>query len=502
MRSIKAILTILVTVMASDIACAKTATWAISPRYDELVRYHSDIFAFRQGGKWGLVKFGNVEILPASYEYITPFVNGYALAGIKEGSRYLLQAVISESGKVSTLRERLYLPSSNQYFSEGKLAVSDRSGKYGYIYPSGVLAVRCQFDRAFPFKEGFAPVKQGNYFKYITDNYDRNPSGSMLVVDFHYGDMTSASCFSGGCAAVGYNKDFALIGVNGKKIRKLSESEFRQIYKNNNAAQKSGDSYVDKKTFSEFSENGLYGLRQGNELVVKPQFDSFPFQYADGYVVAAKAGKQGLLTVVDGNYDVAMKSASGSRSRLDVGRKGNVENVTLNITAPASHNNLSLKLDNGDGIMRDVSSQLSFSNGKASLSVTPSPKANVEKCRLRAVLESEGLTVAEAVNDFELSYPIRLRVTQPRAVSSKADENDNVTIYAVIYNDSNKAVTVTATLSAKQTVSHTYTIQPGGSARISVTEKITVAQHVSASVVLSSGEKAGTPTPLYLEPYF
>ncbi len=487
-------------VLAFADAGAKTVSWAISPKYDKICRYHTDIFVCQLNGYWGMVKPGNIELLPVAYEYITPFVNGYALAGVKEDTRYLLQAIISEDGEVSSIDDKLYLPSSNQYFSEGKLAVSDKKGKFGYINPAGQVVVKLQFDMALPFKEGWAPVKQGNYFKYISETYDRNPSRSILVVDFHYGDMTSASCFSNGHAAIAYNRDFALIGMNGKKIRKLNGNEFIQTYKNNNSAPKTTDSFSDTKVFTVFSENNLYGLKSGNEVIASPQFGSFDTHFSDGYVIAVKNNRHGLLTTVDGDYRIDMTSQSGSPSDLNVDYNGNTENVNLDISLPIAPNHLNLKIDNGDGQMRDMTSQLSLSGNKATISIPPYPAPNAENCQIRAILENDGITVAEVSDTFSLSYPIRLRVSKPKAISSKADENDNVIIYANISNDSNKAVTVGVTLKAKQTVSHTYTIQPHKSVRISLTEKITFTQDVNTYVSLSTGDKAFST--LHLEPYF
>lgn len=79
----------LMTVLAFATANAKTASWDILPKYEKLNRYYNDIYAFQKNGKWGLVKSGNKEILPASCDFITPFTNGYALAGIKDSNNYI-----------------------------------------------------------------------------------------------------------------------------------------------------------------------------------------------------------------------------------------------------------------------------------------------------------------------------------------------------------------------------------------------------------------------------
>lgn len=504
MKLIRTIILTLFSVLAFADASAKTVSWAISPKYDKLSRHSSDIFLFQQNGKWGMVKPGNNEILPASYDFILPFVNGYALAGKFEGNRFLLESIVKEDGSVYNVSDILYLPlidkTTPQYFSDGKLVVYNRNGKYGYINPSGQIIIKCQFDNALPFKEGWAPVKQGNYFKFIKDTYDRNPSQSVLRVDFHYGEMTLASCFSNGRAAIAYNKDYALIGPNGQKVRKLNETEFKQTSKNNNSAPNKNDGYSSVKNYIEFSENGLLGLKQGSDLIVKPQFTSFPSQYDDGYVVTEVNGRQGLLGVTEGNYSFDLKSESGSTSELEVERNGLIEGVNMNISLPSAHNNLKLVVDCGNGIKQDVTSQLTVNGTTATASVNPSPTANAENCIISAELANDGIIVAETSKDFTLSYPVILRVSKPEAVSSKADQDNKVTIYSNIYNDSNKAVTVEVTLSAKKTVSGTYTIKPHGSDRISLTEEIKVAQKVNASITLSTGEKASNS--LYLEPYF
>ncbi len=489
MKSIRIIIFPLAIVLAFVNASAKTVSWAISPKYDKLSRYNSDIFVCQQNGKLGMIKPGNIEILPASYEYITPFTNGYALAGVKEGSQYLLQAIISETGDVSTVNEKFYLPASksNQYFSDGKLAVSNRNGKFGYINPSGQVIIKCQFDNALPFKEGWAPVKQGNYFKYINDTYDRNPSRSVLVVDFHYGEMTLASCFSNGRAAVAYNKDFALIGINGQKVRKLNETEFKQTYKNNNAALKGNDNFHTTKTYAEYSENGYYGLKQGEDIIAKAQFNALPVQYNDGYIVAENNKGQGLLSVVDGDFSFDIKTATGSKSELEIDRKGNVEDIKLNITTPSTRNNLKLLVDCGNGVMQDLTSQLSSNSSSALVSFTPILSANAENCVINATLENDGILVAETSNNFSVSYPIKLRVSQPGQDTIQANKSDIAVFSSTVYNDSNKPVEVTAKWSTGG--QETRTIPAHSKSVFSSSIKVYENHTRTVSITLSTGDR-------------
>lgn len=435
-----------ITVLAFAEASAKTVSWAISPKYAKLSRSCSDIFVFQQDGKLGMVKLGNIEILPASYEYITPFVNGYALAGTKEGSKNLLQAIISKNGEVTTVNERLYLPSKDSYFSDGKLVVLNQKEKYGYINQSGRIAVKCQFDMALPFKEGWAPIKEGIYFSYINETYDNDPSRSILLVNFNFGRMTRVSCFANGQAVVAYsNKKFALIDKNGNVIKKLNETEFLQTENmNNNSIRTESEDFRCAKNYVEYSENGLYGLKMGDELLVKAQFNSFPAQYSDGYVIADKNSRQGVLLVSEGNYTFDIKSVSGSKSELEVDREGNIEGVNMHISVPLSHNDLKLKVDCGNGTMQDVTSQLAVNGTIAALSIAPSYTAHAENCKITAILENEDIIVAEASNNFAISYPVKLRVSAPGQAVIRADQSGYAGFSSTVFNDSNKDIVVSA----------------------------------------------------------
>lgn len=392
------ILLSIMSVLAFATANAKIASWDITPKYEKLNRYYNDIYAFQQNGKWGLVQSGNKEIIPASCDFITQFTNGYALAGTKDGNSYLLEYVIDEDGSVFNMTDKYYLPSSNQYVSDGKLVVVNKNGKYGYITPDGRPIIKCQFDYALPFKEGWAPVKQGNYTKYISENYDRNPSKSILTVDFHYGEMTLASSFSNGKAVIAYNTDFALIGKNGQKIRKLKEAEFKQLYKKNNASSGSESTgFQEISGFNTITQNGRGGLKDGEKIVLIPQFDSFPAQYSDGAIMTVANGKYGILKISEGDVSI-----SSTVNQVDIDRKGNALPVQINCNIPISSSATKLSLDLGDGIFVDLSDKLSNNGGTEAIMVTPIIANNAESCVIKGFVESNGIKLTEFEKSFQL----------------------------------------------------------------------------------------------------
>lgn len=479
------ILFAIMVVLAFVTTNAKIVTWAIHPKYEKLHRYYGDIYAFQQNGKWGLVQSGDRELLPASCDFITPFVNGYALAGVKDGNRYLLKSVIDESGVVFVPSDKFYLPPNNQYVSDGKLVVINNSGKYGYITADGHIVIKCQFDNALPFKEGWAPVKQGNYTKYISETYDKAPSHSILPVDFHYGEMTLSSCFSKGKAAVAYNKDFALIATNGQKVKKLSEADFKLFYKKNNAPSNSSsnDGFSEVSKYSIVVENGKSGLKEGETIIVTPQFDTFLSQYNDETILAVLKGKCGLLKITDGETYITASVQGQDSDELKFDRKGHLTSVTVDYTIPSYIHNPKVLVDLGDGIYRDFTSQ---GTGK-SLSITPIIEKNAESCRIKVAIEHDGILLADIEKTFSVSYPIKLRVSAPGPSTIRANENDMATFRSTIFNDSNKQVTVTATWSTGKSV--TVTIPAQGSKTISDAVSVTKNYTKDVGITLSSGER-------------
>ncbi len=492
-------------ILASAMADAKIASWAVIPGYvDELNRYYGDFFVFSRNGKWGLVRSpGSHLILQADFDFFIPFTNGYALACINQGDRYVVSCIVGEDGSVTKLTSVYYLPAHCRYVSEGKLAVRNAAGKYGYISTTGDLVIKCQFDDALPFKEGFAPVKQGNYIKYITANYDQNPSRSVLAVDFHYGEMTQASCFKDGSAAVRYNNDFALIDTNGRKIRKLSETEFQQIRKGNNASgATSYNGYSVGNSIYAFSENGKQGLKLGDEVVVLPQFDEITMRFIDNLFIVAKDGKYGVLQLSDGDVSISTSVKGRSDNTIEFDSKGNVTPVALKVSSTSAVNDLKLYVDTGTGQFSDMSEQL-YSSANGEVAITPVINNEAQYCTIRARVEGNGayrtgILLAEQSKQFDVIYPVKLRVSAPGPSTIRANADGVATFSSTIFNDSGREVTITATWSTGKSV--TKTIPAHG--RVTIFDSVSVSSNYSKtiSVSLSTGDSASST--IYFEPFF
>lgn len=493
-----ALAAILTTVCAS----AKIAVWTIKPDFDQITRLHGDIYAFEYNGKWGLVKPDNNILLPASCDYFTSFVNGYAVAGTKDGARYALKYIISEDGDVTEVSDGLFLPSSYKFFSEGKLAVMNRNRKFGYINSNGRLIIRCQFDDALPFKEGYAPVWKGDYAIFISPDYDysNDKSKTILSVDFNYGEMTDATCFANGQAAVAYNNKYAVVSNYGNKVRSIKGAEFDRFVQNNNAAPKTSNGFNTSARYNVYSENGRYGIKSDGAIVVGPQLDKIDQQFDDNSFIAHNNGRTGLLKLIDGDFQSALTANGTQVSAIDIDRKGNIKPLTLDCKFPKSiePKDVRILVDNGDGQLRDMTSSLELTQNGAKLSIAPQPLKNADNVTLRAQYEYGGFSYDGINQSIELNYPVRLRVSAPGPDTIRANENDNATFSSTIFNDSNKAVTVNATWSTG--ASQSVTIEPHSHKTISSSIKVTSTFTKEVSISISTGEYAKSE--ILFKPYF
>lgn len=449
MRLYRYLFLTLLAVFACTTTHAKIAVWAFTPQYDELKRHHGDLFLFRMGSKWGLVKSDGTVVAQAQYDFITDFVEGYALLAIKENGKNRLLAIVSANGNVvAEMKAKHYYLDRTPFFSEEKLAVKNEQDKYGFINPSGQEVVRCQFADALAFRDGWAPVLDGRYMKYIGNRYGQDKS-HVLAVDFNYGELSDASCFANGNAVVAYNNKYALIDKDGKLIRKIKESEFDQLYRQNNASVPTAD-----KGFSESSPyhvsqgaNGKLYITEGQTVIASALIDKIPTRYDDGYMVVVKGGKYGLLKVTDGTAVLKYTVNGGDCNELTMGKNGNIVeapklSISLSDDQYASNIFIDLGLGHFVNIQRDL---LRLSNNE--LTLRPLFHNGSNRVCVRGYIENNGIFLSEFEETFTINYPIVLRVSQPGPDVIRADSNKVASFSSTIYNDSGKDVDVVYTWS-------------------------------------------------------
>ena len=142
--------------LAVSNADSQTVQWAVRPTSAKLEGY-GNLVKLKEKGKVGMIDHNSRTIVPAKYDSISPFRDGYALALNSKNGQWKIEAVISEGDyDIQPLTETLYA-TQFMWFSEGKMPVKGTGG-WGYLGTDGNIAIPCQFQAAFPFSEGLASV--------------------------------------------------------------------------------------------------------------------------------------------------------------------------------------------------------------------------------------------------------------------------------------------------------------------------------------------------------
>lgn len=150
-------------------------------------------------GEYAYVNAKN-ELMPAHFDYATPFAEGCALVG-DEGEFFYID---TKGNRISPDVWDLMHDTCSQ-----SLIGVLKNGKWGYISSDGTLFLAPQWDEAAPFSEdGLALVRLGEHFGYI------DKTGTMVINAV----WTDAYDFINGYAIVSTQEGYGLINTSGEYI--------------------------------------------------------------------------------------------------------------------------------------------------------------------------------------------------------------------------------------------------------------------------------------------
>ena len=306
---------------------SQTVQWAVRPTSAKIENYGS-LLKVRKNGKCGLIDHNNKEVVPTKYDSITSFQNGYAIVMNLRGGNLKVEGVISEGDyDFQPLTEDVYA-TSYLWFSEGKMPVKSSSG-WGYLGTDGNMTIPCQFQQAYPFREGWASVMIDKKAYYIDQNMD------YLSVEAGYGDLVFASTFSGNEAVV-YSRNMKgyVINRQGRKIRnyhvKASEVKANKYdHSIGDKAQKFKEEIQKLQQdnhYAVFEEYGKFGYKLGNKVVLPAQLENAE-PVRGGYANVRYKGQNGVLHIVDGTFSLELED-----TQIDFGpEKTGKGYLTLNV---------------------------------------------------------------------------------------------------------------------------------------------------------------------------
>ncbi len=221
---------------------AQSAHWALTPTYQSITRFSPTLFKVKTAMSSGICDMEEKWVVSPSMDSITNITNGFALAMTKSKDKYRIVYIIKENGTREAVKEELYA-GEYSYFTEDRCPVENKKGKYGYMDPSGKLAVACTYTAALPFKNGTAYVsKEKGGFAGLWNKVTKKGKSNVFQVD-----------------------------KNGKSV--AADVNFEVV--KSQTMIKQGEPYTEAPdaSYQRFSNDKLYGYRKGNSILLPAQFE-------------------------------------------------------------------------------------------------------------------------------------------------------------------------------------------------------------------------------------
>lgn len=499
--------------------------WSVTPEYDELKPYSEGIYYCNKGSKWGLISKEGKVLLTPKYDFITPMVEGYAIAGVKDGSKNKISCIIDESFNHTEVKSDYYLVNRYySYFSEGKIPVSNKSGRQGFLNANGDLIIKCQFDNVHPFSNGFASIFKYPNAYYITEKYDSSPRDHTLPVDFNNGDITFASSFYNEKAVVAYNEKSAVINTKGLRIGNYKGKIDSKCYNkydytivdcgSKNRIEEYTCKYNDE--IITFQNNNLYGYKKSGNVIVYATFSQASSFTSNGCAIASINGKYGLLQLLDGSinsYVAKQGESTKYEGSFKASTKGDIDKYDYIISKSSNMqpSDFKIRLNNGDGNFVEKS----VANDHDLLRVTFNPCTLENKSKEVAIASKiyyKGFLIHKYEQTFNVNYPASpvqvhsssLVISGPKMQTDRANEKDVQVLCATISNSTSSDINVIATLSVPSkniSIRHSITIPASASRKITLPiSNVYKRETVNATLTLSTGKSSTNQ--VELNPYY
>lgn len=487
---------------------AQTVTWSIKPAYTNITLFNNGVYKVKNGTKVGLIDETGTVIVPVTTDSITDPVEGYSLLlGFGE-EKYRLEGFVGNDKKVIPVPADYYVD-QYPFFSDGKLPVCNSKGKYGFINTNGRLIIGFEYATIHPFSEGLAAVSKKNLIGNMTSLINKKNKGSVLYIDENGRPLTlqaeienisSGTTFKNGEALVTSKNDKQyIINTAGTILREgydlpLIFDEKYCLVADNAKQNESRQETILYDGPTTFSENGLYGYRLNDKIVLPPQFsEAMPF--SKGYAIVKKDGKKGMLKLIKGTF--VIQQNKGSLSSTDSEK----EAIDYVAEVPDEWKNETLKLYYLD---KEEKNSISASlPGSATNSQTFSFLLPADRDEGQVMLEGQNLILYKAkVEDKKKNAASAIEVTVV-SETTKANAKDNAIVSVRLKNNSEESYEITVNISGDRlkAVKKTLTLQGNSVERISTSfYKVTKKEKRAMTIETSFRDKISKE--IWVVPFF
>ncbi len=378
---------------------AQTVKWAVSPSM-QYQKSEAELMKGKNSAGKTMLMYGNgKQLIDETYDSITDFYNGFALALIRENDRYRIKALINQREmEVETVSETVYA-SRFPYFSEGKMPVEGEEG-WGYLGTDGNMAIPCSFQKAYPFSKGLAVVRLKEKEYYINSDVD------YLSVNTSY-PLVHASTFNGDEALVITDKMVCYYinrqgratkaRVKASDVVRNSDHTVGEPLRLPHCEQIQSLPPVDS-SYQLFQEGEYWGYRKDGDIVAPAQFDKAE-EVRGGYASVVYNGQPGSICFVNGSV-----SASLLTSSAEVKTDGSLINpLRFQVLHPSSFQDSDVRLyligRNGDLLKTEL--QTRTNSTRTYTASIPGLKAGTDENLLMVIL-SDGLILWNGVETLHV----------------------------------------------------------------------------------------------------
>lgn len=519
MRKIRACVAMLMLTIAVGIE-AQTMQWAVRPTGAELESY-GQLVKVRKGGKCGLIMPDGKEIVPAQYDSISPFADGFALVLNRRGRGMKVEGILSEGDyELLPVLVGAYIR-RGAVFSEGKMPVANESGVWGYLGTDGNMAIDFQFSKAYPFSEGWASVEMKVKGKNEVYYIDRNLNN--LAVAEGSGLLAFASTFSGGKAVVYtyYGRKGFYIDRRGRTLDryKVSADEVKvnPDHSIGNRIQQFNDqmeALPPDSGWEVFAEGGKYGYKYQGQVILPAQLDRAN-AVRGGFASVYYHGQNGILRTVDKGVSAQFESTT-----LQVNDSSDGSGfLQVNLPDQMADAGLQLRMTDEHGQPYRMTARNTMGEQRTFMFTPASrPQHNgEERCRLE--ISTDGLLLArqEVALHYQIEEkkvdvdsamavvepvkkvqkPAQFRLSAPVAASSKANREDKFYVNVLVTNvgDEGGKTTVTLYVGGQRVgTSNEIYVRGHGSARAQIgIPNVTKTRIAAVKATLPNGRSAEAP---------
>lgn len=455
---------------------AQTAKWVIAPKYSSIVPYGKGLYKVKTGRYVGILDDKGNVIVPVNADSITAMTEACALVLQYEEEKYRLKGILHEDHRLVVISDEWYV-GDFPFFSEGKLPVYNKSGKYGFVGTNGALLIDFEYGNIHPFSEGWAAVSQGkNLFSLITNKIKKkgkekvfyiNEQGRTMTLQSDIGDIYSGTTFKNGEALV-ITKDnrYCFINTSGQLTRidndvilTFDEKYALQTEANVPQTKSSQSIFYDGPTT--YSENNLYGYKKGSRIILPPQFvEATPF--FQGFAIASVNEGYGLLKLVEGSF--LCMSSSGSLKTSESGMRS----VDYVVSVPQEWENSALELTCvTDGKDKTSSLQPGIAGSKRTFSfIIPQGKQELSLSGDGLIVWNSSMKDSGSNVNGNLSEDISISIQPSMA---KANAKDNAPITIILKNNTGASLEFSVTVTGKQlkTINKNVKLTSGQSQKLS-----------------------------------